>query len=87
MLSQQGYYCGVRNASESSALGFDQVSEQGIAVKGSIVGSRLDMMEALDMAARGLVKAHVMMQPVEKVNEVMQEMMENKVCGRIVLEV
>jgi propanol-preferring alcohol dehydrogenase len=39
-----------------------------ITIRGSFVGTREDMAEALDFAARGLVKADVELQPLSAIN-------------------
>lgn len=57
----------------------------GITVKGSIVGTRIDMKEALDFAARGKVKAQIETAPLSEVNEVLDKMVAGKINGRIVL--
>ena len=43
---------------------FDTVLN-GITIRGSIVGTRLDLQESLDMAAAGKVKATVAAEPLE----------------------
>lgn len=63
---------------------FDTVLN-GVTVKGSIVGTRKDMQEALDFAARGKVKAIIETQPLEKINEVFERMEKGDINGRIVL--
>ncbi|WP_303969230.1 alcohol dehydrogenase AdhP [Sporosarcina ureae] len=57
----------------------------GVTVKGSIVGTRIDMKEALDFAARGKVKAQIETAPLSKVNEVLDKMAAGKINGRVVL--
>ncbi|WP_134682594.1 alcohol dehydrogenase AdhP [Brevibacillus migulae] len=57
----------------------------GVTVKGSIVGTRKDMQEALDFAAKGKVKAIIETQPLEKINEVFDRMQKGQINGRIVL--
>ncbi|RNB86469.1 alcohol dehydrogenase AdhP [Brevibacillus panacihumi] len=63
---------------------FDTVLN-GVTVKGSIVGTRKDMQEALDFAARGKVKAIIETQPLEKINEVFERMEKGQINGRVVL--
>ncbi|ALS23307.1 MULTISPECIES: alcohol dehydrogenase AdhP [Paenibacillus] len=63
---------------------FDTVLN-GVTVKGSIVGTRKDMQEALDFAARGKVKAIIETQPLEKINEIFERMEKGNINGRIVL--
>ena len=64
---------------------FDMVLE-GITVRGSIVGTRLDLKEALDIAARGKVKAHISVEPLENINEIFERMEHGKIDGRIVID-
>src|SRR6516165_7770620 len=54
-------------------------------IRGSIVGTRLDMEEALTFAAEGKVKAIIEMQPLESINDVFQRLKTGKVNGRVVL--
>ncbi|MED4969113.1 alcohol dehydrogenase AdhP [Parageobacillus toebii] len=65
---------------------FDTVLN-GITVKGSIVGTRKDMQEALDFAARGKVRPIVETAPLEQINEVFDRMEKGKINGRIVLTI
>jgi alcohol dehydrogenase, propanol-preferring len=58
----------------------------GITVRGSIVGTRLDLQEALDFAAEGKVRAHVATARLEEINDVFRRMGENRIDGRIVLD-
>lgn len=57
----------------------------GVTVKGSIVGTRKDMQEALDFAARGKVRAIIETQPLDKINEVLERMEKGQINGRVVL--
>ncbi|MFD2368721.1 alcohol dehydrogenase AdhP [Brevibacillus sp. GCM10020057] len=63
---------------------FDTVLN-GVTVKGSIVGTRKDMQEALDFAARGKVRAIIETQPLDKINEVFERMEKGQINGRVVL--
>jgi alcohol dehydrogenase, propanol-preferring len=54
-------------------------------VRGSIVGTRLDLEEALAFAARGKVKATIETVPLESVNYVFERLRTGKVNGRVVL--
>ncbi|PIC64119.1 alcohol dehydrogenase AdhP [Sporosarcina sp. P13] len=56
-----------------------------VTVKGSIVGTRIDMKEALDFAARGKVKAQIETAPLSEVNTVLDKMAKGQINGRIVL--
>jgi propanol-preferring alcohol dehydrogenase len=55
-------------------------------VRGSIVGTRQDLSEALDFAARGLVKAHFTTAKLEDINDIFDQMMKNQIDGRVVME-
>jgi len=56
-------------------------------VGGSIVGTRLDLEEALSFAAEGKVKAIIETQPLESINDVFQRLKTVKVNGRVVLAI
>jgi len=57
----------------------------GITVRGSIVGTRLDLQEALEFAAHGKVKATVATERLENINEVFSRMRAGDIQGRIVM--
>jgi propanol-preferring alcohol dehydrogenase len=63
---------------------FDVVLKR-ITVRGSIVGNRQDLAEAIAFAAAGKVKATVASEPLEAVNDVLQRLKAGRVQGRIVL--
>lgn len=65
---------------------FDTVLD-GKTVKGSIVGTRKDLQEAIDFAAQGKVKANVNVEPLENINDIFARMEEGKIDGRIVMSV
>ncbi|HEX6740276.1 MAG TPA: zinc-dependent alcohol dehydrogenase [Sphingomicrobium sp.] len=56
-----------------------------ITLRGSIVGTREDLAEALAFAAAGKVKAEVSVEPLEAVNDVLERMEQGAINGRIVL--
>ncbi|CAN7474545.1 alcohol dehydrogenase AdhP [Duganella sp. LjRoot269] len=58
----------------------------GITVRGSIVGTRLDLQESLIFAAEGKVKATVATDSLDNINHVFQRMREGDIEGRIVLD-
>ena len=64
---------------------FDVVLKR-ITLRGSIVGSREDLAEAIDFAAEGKVKAHIHRRRLEEINDVFADLKDGKVDGRIVLE-
>ncbi len=58
----------------------------GVTVRGSIVGSRLDLQESLDFAEMGKVKATVATDKLENINNVFDRMHKGQIEGRIVLD-
>ncbi len=64
---------------------FDMVLD-GITVRGSIVGTRKDLQEALDFAARHKVKANVAVEPLSNINDIFARMHAGKIEGRIVID-
>lgn len=64
---------------------FDMVLN-GTTVRGSIVGTRLDLQEALSFAAEGKVKATVHSEPLENINDIFARMHKGQIEGRIVLD-
>jgi alcohol dehydrogenase, propanol-preferring len=65
---------------------FDVVLKR-ITIRGSIVGTRRDLTEALAFAAAGKVKAHIHRARLEDVNTVFEALESGRVDGRIVLDV
>lgn len=64
---------------------FDMVLN-GITVRGSIVGTRLDLQEALDFAGAGKVAATVSTDKLENINHVFERMLKGQIDGRVVLD-
>ena len=64
---------------------FDTVLN-GITVRGSIVGTRLDLQEALDFAGQGKVKATVSTARLEDINKIFARMHAGDIQGRIVID-
>jgi propanol-preferring alcohol dehydrogenase len=58
----------------------------GVTVRGSIVGTRLDLQESLDFAGAGKIKATVARAKLEDVNDVFERMRKGQIEGRIVLD-
>ena len=63
---------------------FDVVLKR-ITIRGSIVGTRKDLQEALDFAAEGAVKPTVELQPLDAINTVFERLEKGDVNGRVVL--
>jgi propanol-preferring alcohol dehydrogenase len=64
---------------------FDVVLKR-ITVRGSIVGTRRDLAEALAFAADGKVRTTVSVEPLEAVNAVLDRLRQGRVEGRVVLK-
>lgn len=58
----------------------------GYTLRGSIVGTRVDLEEALSFAAEGKVKATIETLPLESINEVFSLLKAGKINGRVVLD-
>jgi alcohol dehydrogenase, propanol-preferring len=57
-----------------------------ITIRGSFVGTRQDMAEALAFAASGSVKADIELQPMSSVNQVFDRLGRGDVASRVVLD-
>ena len=57
-----------------------------ITIRGSFVGNRLDMAEALAFAADGRVKADIELQPLTAINKVFERLANGDVPSRVVLD-
>jgi propanol-preferring alcohol dehydrogenase len=63
---------------------FDVVLKR-ITIRGSIVGTRQDLAEAIGFAADGSVRAHVHAASLAEINRVLADLRAGKVDGRMVL--
>lgn len=59
---------------------------KGLTIRGSIVGTRQDMAEALDFYARGLIKPTVTSARLDDINDVFERMERGQIDGRIVID-
>jgi alcohol dehydrogenase, propanol-preferring len=57
-----------------------------ITIRGSLVGNREDMAEALAFAVDGKVKADIELQPLSAINEIFQRLEHGDVASRVVLD-
>ncbi|WP_202945844.1 alcohol dehydrogenase AdhP [Pseudoalteromonas sp. BSi20495] len=57
-----------------------------ITIKGSFVGNRKDMAEALAFAAQGKVKADIELQPLSAINNIFERLENGKVPSRVVID-
>jgi len=58
----------------------------GIQVIGTLVGTRQDLQEAFQFAAEGKVVPKVQLRPIEDINDILEEMEEGKITGRMVID-
>ncbi|KIA75476.1 alcohol dehydrogenase [Aspergillus ustus] len=59
---------------------------QELRIVGSVVGNRSDAAETMEMAARGVVKTHVSVQPMGSLMDIFDKMNKRQVKGRVVLD-
>jgi propanol-preferring alcohol dehydrogenase len=59
----------------------------GQTVHGSIIGTRRDMDEALEIAIKANIKTTIEKQPLENINDVFTRLKKGKIVGRVVLEI
>lgn len=57
-----------------------------ITIRGSFVGTRMDMAEAMAFAAEGKVKADIEMQPLSAINQVLERLEHGQVASRVVID-
>ena len=57
-----------------------------ITIRGSFVGNRMDMAEALAFAAEGKVKADIELQPLSAINDVFDRLKKGEVPSRVVID-
>jgi propanol-preferring alcohol dehydrogenase len=55
-------------------------------VRGSIVGTRHDLDEAIAFAAEGKVSAEITKAPLENINNIFDRMKSGRIDGRMVLD-
>lgn len=58
----------------------------GLTVRGSIVGTRKDMTEALEFFARGKIDPTYTVRPLGDINAIFEEMEQGRIDGRVVLD-
>ncbi|WP_207344478.1 alcohol dehydrogenase AdhP [Arthrobacter sp. E3] len=63
-----------------------EVVLKGLTIRGSIVGTRQDMTEAIDFYTRGLIHPTVSTCSLNDINEVFDEMRAGKIDGRVVIK-
>jgi propanol-preferring alcohol dehydrogenase len=64
-----------------------EVVLKALTIRGSLVGTRLDLAEALSFAGEGLVHATTTAEKLDDINAVFQRMRSGKIDGRAVLDI
>ncbi|KGI67089.1 alcohol dehydrogenase AdhP [Mycolicibacterium rufum] len=59
---------------------------KGLTIRGSIVGTRQDMVEAIDFFARGLIHPTVHTTALDDINTVFADMEQGRIDGRVVID-
>jgi propanol-preferring alcohol dehydrogenase len=59
----------------------------GKTIRGSIVGTRLDLAECLQFAGTGKVRVHYSTERLEDINSIFGRMRDNKIDGRVVMKI
>ncbi|MEZ5773174.1 MAG: zinc-dependent alcohol dehydrogenase [Hyphomicrobiaceae bacterium] len=58
-----------------------------LSIKGSNVGTRADLAEAVDFAARGLIRPRIEKEPLANANAILERMRKGGITGRVVLAI
>jgi alcohol dehydrogenase, propanol-preferring len=56
-------------------------------IRGSIVGTRMDLAECLQFAGDGKIKVHYSVEPLEAINDIFSRMRESRIDGRVVMKI
>jgi len=71
---------------DSMDLNIPRLVLDGIQVIGTLVGTRQDLQEAFQFAAEGKVVPKVSLRKIEEINDIMEEMEQGKITGRMVID-
>jgi propanol-preferring alcohol dehydrogenase len=63
------------------------ISGKELSIRGSSVGTRLDLKEAVDFALRDRVQARIATEPLSAANSILNRMRRGKIVGRVVLKI
>ncbi len=69
------------------SISISSVINRELSLRGSNVGSRLDLAEAIRFAVEGQVEVKVERQPLRAINKVFDRMRRGKIVGRVVLDI
>lgn len=87
-LDYDGYlWCvGLMPISERLSIVPMQLIFKNAKIGGSLVGTRVDQLEALDFVGRGLVTPSVKLYPMDKIQDILNDMKDHKIVGRAVIK-
>jgi propanol-preferring alcohol dehydrogenase len=80
-----GYCVAVGLPTETMEIPIFDIVLNGVSVVGSIVGTRKDLQESLQFAADGKIKTMVKSAKLSEINQVLSDLEQGKVNGRVVL--
>ena len=87
MFAKGGTMCLVGLPPGSFALDIFETVLMRKTIRGSVVGTRLDLVECLQFAGDGKVKVHYSLEPLEAINDIIGRMRANKIDGRVVMQI
>ena len=83
---KSGYLGVEHDPFKPAGQGMGDMVLNGITVRGSIVGTRLDLQESIDFAAHGKVRATVEVARLADINTVFDRMHRGQIEGRVVMD-
>jgi propanol-preferring alcohol dehydrogenase len=66
-------------------LTFPAIMMREITITSSATGTREDLREVLELAAEGKVRCQIETSPLERINEIFDQMRRAQITGRVVL--
>lgn len=72
-------------AGDEIRMSIASMVNQELTVRGSNVGTRFDLQEAVDFAVRGLVTTTIRTDVLDNINDILDEMRAGRIVGRVVL--
>ena len=71
----------------SENLSFPAIMMREIKISSSATGTREELREVLELAAKGKLRCHTETRPLEEINEIFDEMRRAQITGRVVLTI
>jgi len=85
-LKPMGKMVAIALPNDTMAVSIPRTVFDGIEIIGSLVGTRQDLAEAFQFGADGLVKPIVATRKLEEINDIIDEMKQGKIEGRMVVD-